>query len=288
MGWRCGTGSGGRSDGTRQGRVWRQGRETASSATWNPSRPARRGLDMQVDFARDGSIRHARWQLGSLRRRRAAGDDWRSHGAGASVREIPDASLLPDSGIAVIDRRAHQVQLFDRSGRLVWSMGREGEGPGEFVDPIELEVSGRAVVVWDWGSRRVTTFELDSDSIATVNILGQLNPTGRFGLLSSGGYVFGTSTRVQCSEHGFWVMHLGIALPSYTMGSRLSGPGRRPAGVRRPDDSARSCLRFAGYLFVSQRSSNRAARWPAGSSGRVGPPEGAGLWARRRWANSRR
>lgn len=156
--------------------------------------------------------------------------------------KIEDASLLPDSGVAVLDRYARQIQLFDRSGRMVRAVGREGEGPGEFVDPIELEVSGRMITVWDWRASRLTLIDRESDAVQIINVRGQVNPTGQFGRLLGGGYAFGAMTGVQTArgEGELWVSGLGIV--------RTGGDGTDPDTILEIPD------RITGWVDRSQRA----------------------------------
>lgn len=128
--------------------------------------------------------------------------------------DISDAALLPDSTVAVLDRQARHVQVFDRSGRLVRTLGREGEGPGEFLDPIQVEASGNTLAVWDWRIRRVTLFDLANDSVRTISI-SLLNPHGRFGRRSSGDFAFSETTRdVGPREQASWMHRMAVVVTS--------------------------------------------------------------------------
>jgi hypothetical protein len=127
--------------------------------------------------------------------------------------EVTDVAVLPDSRIVVVDRQARAAAVFDRAGELVRTLGREGEGPGEFLDPISLSVSETRVFVWDWRQRRITAFDLGSDSIETIAVPGQLNPTHHFGRMEDGRFVFGTVTGEIVDEEAgsqLWERNLGI------------------------------------------------------------------------------
>ncbi|MGD8496553.1 MAG: 6-bladed beta-propeller [Gemmatimonadales bacterium] len=84
----------------------------------------------------------------------------------APFRLAPEARLaIPDSGwsaypddvgidrrgqrIYVLDEAAPRVLVFDFDGALVGELGREGQGPGEYVDPVGLAVDreGRVHVI---------------------------------------------------------------------------------------------------------------------------------------------
>lgn len=112
----------------------------------------------------------------------AAGDEWalpsppvleigRSEGDGAGsdlFGAIAHAVRLSNGHIAVADRHAQEVRVFDDAGDHVLTFGRLGEGPGEFT------------TLW-------SIAELAGDTIAAVDPSG-----GRVSLFSSAG-VFGRS-----------------------------------------------------------------------------------------------
>lgn len=48
---------------------------------------------------------------------------------------------LSDGSVVAVDRTAAEVRIFDEAGRHLRSMGRHGEGPGEFADPFILWIA---------------------------------------------------------------------------------------------------------------------------------------------------
>jgi hypothetical protein len=78
------------------------------------------------------------------------------------------ATRFPDGTIAVADGLAPAIRFFDAQGAFLRSVGREGEGPGEFAT---LNWMGRCgtgtVTVWDFSLLRFTTVT------ATGEIRGQ-------------------------------------------------------------------------------------------------------------------
>ena len=74
----------------------------------------------------------------------------------AEHREAPDifgfeidVAMDRSGQLVVLDRRNYAVKVFKPTGEHVGSFGRAGEGPGEFLDPQEIEIlsDGRLAVV---------------------------------------------------------------------------------------------------------------------------------------------
>ena len=68
--------------------------------------------------------------------------------------QVEDAKRLPDGRIAVLNRGGQEVRMFGPDGSYLRSFGNRGGGPGEFRDPVELEILGNdSILVWDWAPR---------------------------------------------------------------------------------------------------------------------------------------
>ncbi len=92
----------------------------------------------------------------------------------ASIR----AGALGPHGMYVLDGSYHEVRVFDQTGSHVMSLGREGDGPGEFRNPTGLVV-GRdsTITVWDRGLHRLTVFGHDGEVLRTATVTEMfLNP----------------------------------------------------------------------------------------------------------------
>lgn len=65
-----------------------------------------------------------------------------------------------DGSIVVADRGNHRILFFNRSGELERSIGREGEGPGEFksINVLSLAWSD-SLLVWDGRLRRLSVLD---------------------------------------------------------------------------------------------------------------------------------
>lgn len=72
---------------------------------------------------------------------------------------IGDLLPLPDGGVAVLDRQAAEVRVFDASGAFVRALGKKGEGPGELQNPSDVALlAGDTVGVYDPRPARLTRF----------------------------------------------------------------------------------------------------------------------------------
>jgi DNA-binding beta-propeller fold protein YncE len=67
----------------------------------------------------------------------------------------------------VADTQAHQIKVFDVTGRLVRRIGQRGEGPGEFNFPTYLALNKGKLIVADTMNARVQMITLD-DSAAPI------------------------------------------------------------------------------------------------------------------------
>lgn len=71
----------------------------------------------------------------------------------------------------VADTQAHQIKIFDATGRQVSSIGQRGEEPGEFNYPTYLSLNNGKLIVADTMNARIQVITLDGS--APPMILGQ-------------------------------------------------------------------------------------------------------------------
>lgn len=76
--------------------------------------------------------------------------------------------------IALIQRQDHAVRLFDAAGAPLGSVGREGEGPGEFRFPVRGGWVGDTLWVGDPNLDRVTLISPDAEFIRTLPMTADL------------------------------------------------------------------------------------------------------------------
>jgi DNA-binding beta-propeller fold protein YncE len=94
---------------------------------------------------------------------------------------IPEGFLERPTGLAwdardgllyVSDTQAHQIKVFDMTGRLVRTLGKRGEGPGEFNFPTYLALANDQLIVSDTMNARVQRIPLDG--VGMPQIVGEL------------------------------------------------------------------------------------------------------------------
>ena len=101
---------------------------------------------------------------------------------------IRGTGQLSDGSIVAVDRRAAEVRIFDSTGRHLRSMGRSGEGPGEFLNPFILWItSGDTLWVGDYRPWRYNIFTAEGDFVRRVSLRPDyLNPSRGGGVLDNG------------------------------------------------------------------------------------------------------
>jgi hypothetical protein len=82
--------------------------------------------------------------------------------------QVDGVTVLADGTIWVGDSQQHRILRFDAEGAFLGAVGREGEGPGEFLYPSHLRaLSDGNVIVWDPGRIRVSEFRSDGDFVSS-------------------------------------------------------------------------------------------------------------------------
>ncbi len=76
-----------------------------------------------------------------------------------SVRSI---AVDDDRNVYVLDGQARHVRAYDADGNYLRTLGRDGEGPGEFKVPIGLAISNGRLLVRDPANGRVQLFVLET------------------------------------------------------------------------------------------------------------------------------
>ncbi|MDH4197528.1 MAG: 6-bladed beta-propeller [Candidatus Aminicenantes bacterium] len=111
--------------------------------------------------------------------------------------------------VYVLDWNQKRIQKYDPSGKFLFSIGRRGQGPGEFGNlwTMRFDAKGR-IYITDISNKRVTFFDKE-----TGHYQEAIKPgieTGAVILFSNGTYFFSTNTREEKPTGVVWTVPYGI------------------------------------------------------------------------------
>ncbi len=96
---------------------------------------------------------------------------------GTFFENVSDIKCDDDGHVYACDFRANNIKKFDSSGKFIKTIGREGQGPGEFNMPYKIAVTNDRLIVWDMRNRRLCALSLDGEFIKSVSIsMGEGRP----------------------------------------------------------------------------------------------------------------
>jgi DNA-binding beta-propeller fold protein YncE len=84
-----------------------------------------------------------------------------------------DLTFDSEDNIYIADSSANNIKVFDPEGQFIKTLGRKGQGPGEFQMPYHLAVSEGRIVVWELGNRRLSVLTESGEFLKSV----QMSPT---------------------------------------------------------------------------------------------------------------
>jgi hypothetical protein len=143
--------------------------------------------------------------------------------------DIAGVVRLGDGTVVVGDDQSKDLRFFDRTGRHVRSVGREGGGPGEFKAVRNLFSLEDTLVVGDWNSRRVSVFAPDGRFVRAIPLEGKefTFPAGYFrggALLLRAGTTFDSGSRSGLTRDSITYLRLDPAGGPPTKLGRFPGP----------------------------------------------------------------
>ena len=95
---------------------------------------------------------------------------------------------LSDGSVVAVDRTSAEVRVYDATGRHLRSMGRNGEGPGEFANPFVLWITaGDTLWVGDYRPWSYNVFTAHGEFVRRVTLMPIWpNPARGGGVLDNG------------------------------------------------------------------------------------------------------
>ncbi|HUF51882.1 MAG TPA: hypothetical protein VMN60_13740 [Longimicrobiales bacterium] len=95
---------------------------------------------------------------------------------------IGSMAVGDDGEVYVVDGAAREVRVFSPDGERLRTIGRSGQGPGEFSSPGGIGLLGDTLWVHDGTARRLTWFGPSGDVLFTTPALGTPVESGQQGL----------------------------------------------------------------------------------------------------------
>jgi hypothetical protein len=82
-----------------------------------------------------------------------------------------DVALDKNGNLFVLDYKGYCVKKFDREGTFIKTFGRQGEGPGEFMQAWRMGIDPAGnLIIYDFGNNRFTTFNNDGELVGSLDI----------------------------------------------------------------------------------------------------------------------
>jgi hypothetical protein len=82
---------------------------------------------------------------------------------------ISDIKADESGNIYVVDSSANSIKVFNREGKYLKDIGRQGQGPGEFMAPMGMSILKDKITVYSMG--RLSFFTLGGDFIQHNNVM---------------------------------------------------------------------------------------------------------------------
>lgn len=121
--------------------------------------------------------------------------------------EMSRIAIDDDGNIYILDRREAQIKVFDSRGNYLRTIGRRGQGPGEFQNPIEMFITpDHEIVVEDFSYRKLSFYTLKGEHLKDQYfgdmLLGKIDmdPEGNYYAMTTEYYV-PTENGVQIGQY---------------------------------------------------------------------------------------
>lgn len=121
---------------------------------------------------------------------------------GADLGFVRGARLTARGEVVVADATYANVRVFDTDGGLLRTIGRKGEGPGEFLYPLLVGLlPGDSIVVYDARTRRLSVFTAEGAPARQAGVPGEMGPfAAPLGLLPGGESAYSGSIGIRLTD----------------------------------------------------------------------------------------
>jgi len=153
----------------------------------------------------------------------------------------------------ILNRGTSELRAYSLDGTHAFSTGREGEGPGEFISPLNLIVlAPDTLVIWDFRTHRVSYLGPDGSFLRSVSVLGNFTNPELVTVFEDGSFLFSdpspfVPTTGGIEESPIHVVRFG------SDGTPMDSLGVFPGGQVKKIDGP------PGYTFVAFSPTTRVA-----------------------------
>ena len=113
--------------------------------------------------------------------------------------------LFDDSGIYAVDSKQDIVYRFNSDGTFLNTIGKRGEGPGEYADLTSCFLGKNSIYIADIYISRIYEYSFDGDYIGTISHPFEL-VYDYIRELPNGNFLCHTVSGVNENTHGVWIM----------------------------------------------------------------------------------
>jgi hypothetical protein len=148
----------------------------------------------------------------------------------AQFGSIYDVSVSAAGEILVTEKDAPILRRFDASGKSVWTGGKKGRGPGEFILPIRAAHTPSGLLVIDMTTSRITDLTARGDVVATIALTSLATTSG---VNHRGDMILGFDDM----GRAFRVMYRAFGTTELRQVARLPGSYKNKSVALAPDGS---------------------------------------------------
>lgn len=121
---------------------------------------------------------------------------------GEFLYEVTGAHGLPEGGVAILNAGTTEIRVYDNAGNQVTTIGRRGEGPGEFTwMRLAGTIGNDTLVVLDSGLRRMSLVHPEAGFLRSAFVEPEVTETlYASGVFGDGLVLFGSGARTRYYE----------------------------------------------------------------------------------------